>query len=100
MPVGHTRAEILSPLSLQAFRLNCMSGQEETSSSTILCDLESYANTKATPWSEIITERRMKWLGHLSRLPEETPARQAFEIFQEPTKKPRGAQKNNIDQKC
>ena len=50
-------------------------------------------NTKATPWSEIIKERRMKWLGHLSRLPEETPARRAFEIFQEPTKKLRGAQK-------
>ena len=35
----------------------------------------------------------MKWLGHLPRLPEEIPALQAFEIFQEPSKKLMGAQK-------
>ena len=35
----------------------------------------------------------MKWLGQLPRLPEEILAQQAFEIFQESSKKPRGAQK-------
>ena len=33
---------------------------------------------KHTPWSQKIHKRRMTWLGHLFRLPEETPARQAF----------------------
>ena len=58
-----------------------------------ISNIDLHRVTKATPWSEIIRDRRMKWLGHLSRLPEEILAQQAFEIFQEPSKRPMGAQK-------
>ena len=34
-----------------------------------ISNIDLHRVTKATPWSEIIRDRRMKWLGHLSRLP-------------------------------
>ena len=34
--------------------------------------------TKATPWSKIIKQRRLYLLGHICRLAEDTPARQAL----------------------
>ena len=41
-----------------------------------------YHITKAEPWSTTIQRRRLKWTGHLLRLPEETPARQStFEVL-------------------
>ena len=58
-----------------------------------ISNIDLYKVTKATPWSEIIRERRMKWLGQLLCLLEETPPRKAFIIFKEPTNKPRGAEK-------
>ena len=33
--------------------------------------------TKISEWSKTIQKRRLKWLGHLMRLPEETPARRS-----------------------
>ena len=30
-----------------------------------ISNIDLYKITKATPWSEIIRERRVKWLGHL-----------------------------------
>ncbi|KAJ8036935.1 hypothetical protein HOLleu_17604 [Holothuria leucospilota] len=44
-----------------------------------------YERTGAKPWSENITMRRMKWVGHLLRLPAETPARQALQESLRPT---------------
>ena len=42
------------------------------------------------PWSMTIKMRRLSWLGHLYRLPENTPARQALMESLKPAKKPRG----------
>ena len=33
------------------------------------------------PWSHTIRIRRVRWLGHLLRLPEEAPARKALDIY-------------------
>ena len=49
-----------------------------------------YERTGAKPWSENITMRRMKWVGHLMRLPPETPARRALQESLRPTRRPRG----------
>ena len=37
--------------------------------------------------------RRLKWIGHLMRLDDNTPAKIALEEFQRKVKKPRGKQK-------
>ena len=45
------------------------------------------------PWTLQIKERRLKWFGHLQRLPREAPARIAYEeVTTKPVKKVRGGQ--------
>ena len=46
--------------------------------------------TRETNWSEVIKLRRLRWIGHLHRLPESTPAHQALVEALRPTKRPRG----------
>ena len=44
-------------------------------------------------WSLTIQERRVKWFGHLQRLPEDSPARLAYkEVTTKPVKKHQGGQ--------
>ena len=52
-----------------------------------------YETTKETKWSEKIRTRRIRWLGHALRLPDETPAKMALEEAQRHVPKPRGGQK-------
>ena len=52
-----------------------------------------YKKCKTVHWSIQIQERRLKWFGHLQRLPNETPARKAYdEATKRPVKKIRGGQ--------
>ena len=51
---------------------------------------EVYKRTKAIPWSETIRKRRLSWLGHLMRLPKETPAQIALTEALKPSQKYRG----------
>ena len=53
-----------------------------------------YKKAKIIPWSKIILRRRLSWLGHLIRLPTETPARLALEETLKPSKKCRGRPPN------
>ena len=53
-----------------------------------------YEKTRTTPWSQLIKQRRLRWLGHLLRLDERTPARQALDEFNRKTKRPRGKPKH------
>ena len=47
-----------------------------------------YELTKATPWSKTIKHRRLRLLGHICRLPEDTPVRQSLaEVIREYKKK-------------
>ena len=53
-----------------------------------------YKLTEQGKWSESIKERRLRWFGHLARLPARTPACRALdEALYTNTKKPRGGQK-------
>ena len=51
---------------------------------------ELYHRTKVEPWSVVILRRRLSWLGHLLRLPLETPARLALNEALKPSRKHRG----------
>ena len=52
-----------------------------------------YNLTKTKEWSKKVKKRRLQWFGHLIRLPEDAPAKQALYAAQKQTKKPRGGQK-------
>ena len=54
---------------------------------------ELYTRTDSQPWSVTIKRRRMNWLGHLLRLHEDTPARQALAEYTRQTKRPKGRPK-------
>ena len=51
---------------------------------------ELYEKTKAKKWSEKVIKRRISWFGHLARLPESCPAKQALYEALKPVKRPRG----------
>ena len=40
---------------------------------------------KYTDWSTYISTQRLRWLGHALRLPEDSPAKQALYVIEEPT---------------
>ena len=52
-----------------------------------------YEQTNEILWSKKIKSRRLSWLGHLLRLPEDTPARQALAEAQWQVRRPRGRPK-------
>ena len=45
-----------------------------------------YMMTNTIPWSNVIRERRIKFLGHILRQQEPTPARQALQEMRKPIK--------------
>ena len=55
--------------------------------------VDLYRETRATPRSVIIEKRRMRLYGHIMRLHEKTPVRQALDEYDRPLKMHRGAQK-------
>ena len=59
----------------------------------IIKNEEVYRRTKAIPWSVVIGQRRLTWLGHVIRLNEQTPARQALEYAMQSYKKKKGRPK-------
>ena len=58
----------------------------------VVSNQEVYATTKVESWSLVIKKRQLSWLGHLIRLPDDTPAKRSFEYIQKPRAKPRGRQ--------
>ena len=52
-----------------------------------------YETTAGSIWSDKITNRRLTFLGHIVRLPEETQVHKFLNKFNIPRKKPRGVQK-------
>ena len=48
---------------------------------------------KYQPWSVYISTQRLRWLGHALRLPEDSPAKQALYIIDEPILRTRGRPK-------
>ena len=58
-----------------------------------ITNADLYDKTNCESWSRTIKRRRLNWLGHLYRLPEETPARQALTEYNRKTKRPVGRPK-------
>ncbi len=58
-----------------------------------MSNIDLYCKTETIPWSQTIKRRRLNWLGHLLRLPDETPAKQALKEFLRKTKRPPGKPK-------
>lgn len=55
---------------------------------------ELYDKTKESSWAEKVKKRRLKFFGHMARLPEKAPAKKAIDEFlNTKTKKVRGGQK-------
>ena len=52
-----------------------------------------YIITREKPWSQLVRYRRLKFYGHLLRLPSDTPARKALAEARRVVKKPRGGQR-------
>ena len=48
---------------------------------------------KEQKWSDYLTIQRVRWIGHVYRLPENAPARLALKESDRPTNNPRGRQK-------
>lgn len=59
----------------------------------IISNSDLYARTKEKAWSVRIENRRLRFLGHILRLPEETPVRSAWRESLRPHRRPRGAPK-------
>ncbi len=45
------------------------------------------------PVSQIVKQRRLRWFGHVNRLPDKTPAKIALDEATRKVKKPKGGQK-------
>ena len=52
-----------------------------------ISNIDLYKLTNEKPWSEVIVSRRLKLLGHICRLHEETPARQSLIEALRPSKR-------------
>ena len=57
----------------------------------IISNIALYNRVEEKPWTETIRTKRLIWLGHIQRLPEETPARITYKERLRPVKRPRGA---------
>ena len=53
--------------------------------------------TRQHLWTDEMNQNKLRFTGHILRLPEGTPARQALQIALKPVTRPRGRQKNNMD---
>ena len=51
-----------------------------------------YEKTHLQPWSQTVKFKRLKWLGHVFRLPKNSPAPTALREALRKVKKPRGGQ--------
>ena len=67
--------------------------QEVLDGDDLSTNADLYKNTNSEPWSKTIKRRRLNWVGHLYRLPDNTPARQAMAEFHRKTKRPVGRPK-------
>ena len=61
--------------------------------SKIISNESLYRTTTQSPWSREIGHRRLKWLGHVARLPDKAPARLALQEALRPTRRPQGRPK-------
>ena len=58
-----------------------------------ISNIELYNRTKLQEWSKIVKRKRLSWLGHLFRLPDETPAKKSLYEYLKPIQKKIGRPK-------
>ena len=58
----------------------------------MISNSDLYSCFKEKPWSELIRERRLRWIGHLHRLPIDSPVRIALSESTSHYKRVRGGQ--------
>ena len=56
----------------------------------VISNEEVCRRTRITPWPTVIKKRRLKWLGHCSRLDKDTPAAKAMQYATSQYRKRRG----------
>ena len=56
-----------------------------------------YLRMKAKPWSIYIRKRRLRWLGHVMRIPDSTPVRKSLEYAQHPYQETTWQTKIHVD---
>ena len=58
-----------------------------------MSNTELYTRTQVAKLSQVILKRRLRWYGHMQRLDDNTPARQALKEALRPVNKPQGRPK-------
>ena len=58
-----------------------------------ISNTELYTRTQVAKWSQVILKRRLRWYGHMQRLDDNTPARQALKEALRSVNKPQGRPK-------
>ena len=58
-----------------------------------MTNTDIYTITKQDLWTDEINQDKLSFTGHILRLLDKTPARQALKISLKPVKRPRGRQK-------
>jgi ribosomal 50S subunit-associated protein YjgA (DUF615 family) len=52
----------------------------------VITNEELYNSTRCTPWSPKIKSRRLRWIGHMLRLPDNAPVKRALNFIRKPSK--------------
>ncbi len=55
-----------------------------------ISNAELYRRTRVRPWSVVVKERRLRFLGHVLRLNSDAPARQSLQEALKPAKRKQG----------
>ena len=59
----------------------------------IIANTDIYAMTRQHLWTDKINQNKLRFIGHILRLPQGSPARQALQIALMPVKRPKGQQR-------
>ena len=81
-----TKEKKLDALHRRLLRTSCLNVRWPK----IASNKEVYEKTGAVPWSQRIRKRTWSWFGHLARLPDDSPAKEALSHATQPSRRPRG----------
>ena len=79
--------------SIDTFHRNLLRKTQNIKWPHVITNDQLYERTREVKWSKRIEARRLRWLGHLMRLPEDSPARLALIEALKPSRRPQGRPK-------
>ena len=62
-----------------------------------MTNTDIYAMTRKHLWTDKINQNNLRFTGHILRLPDGTPAKQALQIALKPVTRPRGQKKHGYN---